>query len=173
MAGLSNLPAVFEDNGCVPKEQEQHEGNLGDIPPAEYRQSTAGMGTGIVQIDWTGSSACLSVCVRACVYVCVCTCVCVCVCVCVRVYVCVCLCCRLQKESEDVPSEVVAAEEFWSLPIYHINASDPAVAMETNGEVGKWFKGKYSVMGMAKGGGARGQIVGAHHQPPAKPKATP
>ena len=91
MAGLSNLPAVLEDNGCVPKEQEQHEGNLGDIPPAEYRQSTAGMGTGIVQIDWTGSSACLSVCVRVrvCVHVCVRACVCVRVCVCVHVCVCV------------------------------------------------------------------------------------
>ena len=85
----------------------------------------------------------------------------------------VCLCSRLQNESEDIPSKVVAAVEVLTLSINHINVSDPTVAMETNGEVGKWFKGKYSVMGMAKGGGTRDQIVGAHHQPPAKPKATP
>lgn len=107
------------------------------------------MGTGIVQLTGLNLVACL--CVRACV----------------------CLCIKLQNESEDLPPEVVAAVEICTLPIYYIMASDPAGAMETNGEVGKWFKGKDSVMGMAKGGGTRDQIIGTHHQPPAKPKPTP
>ena len=81
-----------------------------------------------------------------------------------------CVCACLQDKSKDVSSTVVTAIEILSLSVYHINVSDPAVAMVKNGEAGKWINvNQYQDMQ----GAGPGPKTGTYHQAPAIPKATP